>query len=239
LDDSKPADRIAAGWPLGPLRPHRPAAEVHLWIADLEASGWPTADGLPTAERERAGRILDPESTARWAASHWALRTVLARYLDEEPAMIALEASEIGKPRIAGAPARLEFNLSHSGARALIAVSDRRKVGVDIERIKPGRDFLALAERSFEPAAVEAVRAAAPLRRSSAFYNAWVHHEALAKCDGGGLSGRVGRLPLVSESVDVGSGYAAAVAIGATTFPPLHKWSIQPPRAESVANLQS
>lgn len=239
MDDPRPADRIAsAGWPAGPPRPPEPTGGVHLWIAALEATEWPAPDGLPSAERRRAGRILRPESAARWAGSRWALRTVLARYLDEEPAAIALGVSELGKPRLDGNPVRLEFNLSHSGALALIAVASGREVGVDVEKTEPGRDFVALAERSFDPAAAEAVRAAAPEQRSGVFYAAWARHEALAKCDGGGLAGRSRELRMATAAVDVGAGYAAALAVAAAAVPPLHKWSIEPPAPAPVANLQ-
>lgn len=239
MDDPRPADRIAgAGWPAGPARAPHPGAEVHLWIAALEATGWPAPDGLPSAERRRAGRILRPGSGARWAASRWALRTVLGRYLDEEPALIAIEADELGKPRLAADPVRLRFNLSHSGARALIAVAAGCEVGVDIERATPGRDFVALAERSFEPDVVETVREASPERRPGVFYAAWARHEALAKCDGGGLAGRSRELRMATTAVDVGAGYAAALAVAAAAVPALHKWSIEPPAPASVANLQ-
>ena len=239
MDASRPADPIAsAGWPPGPSRPPLPGADVHLWIANLDCASWPSATALPSPERERAGRVLDPEAGARWAASRWALRAVLGRYLDQEPTRIGLAADERGKPRLAADPARLEFNLSHSGARALIAVAVGREVGVDIERVKPGRDFVALAERSFEAAVVEAVRAAPPARRAAVFYAAWVRHEALAKCDGGGLGGGSRWLPMTSVAIEVGCGYAAALAVPGAETPRLHEWSIQPPRAESGANLR-
>lgn len=190
------------------------------------------------AERERAEGILDPAAARRWSGARWALRTVLGRYLDERPGEIALADGERGKPRLGEDPGRLEFNLSHSGELALIAVAAGREVGVDIEATRVRRDYLALAERSFDPEAAEAVRAAPPSLRQSAFYAAWTRHEALAKCDGGGL-GEPGRdLEMASAELDVGPGYAAALAIAGGSVPRLRKWSIVVPQAESVANLQ-
>ncbi len=215
-------------WPVGPSRPPAPSTEVHVWLAELDAPGWPGVEGLPSLERRRAAGFLRPGLATRWSASRWALRTILGRYLDERPAAIDLLASEHGKLRLAEEPGRLEFNLSHSGELALIAVCVGRQVGVDIEAINPGRDFLALAERSFEPDVVEAIRAAPAERRAGAFYAAWTRHEALAKCDGGGLAGRVRTQRMATALLDPGPGYTAALAVAAARMPPLDRWSIEP-----------
>lgn len=230
MDDSGAADQLAiATWPDGPARPPRPSAAVDLWIADLQGPDWPPVERLPEAERERAAAILRPDAAARWSASRWALRTVLGRYLGEEPAEVALATGEHGKPRLAEAAERLSFNLSHSAGLALIAVTAGREVGVDVERVQPRRDFLALAERSLDPGAVAAVRDAAPAERAGAFYAAWVEHEARAKCDGGGLGARRRETVMATAAVEVGPGYAAALAVAAAALPRLHEWSIGPP----------
>lgn len=232
MDHSRPTDRLAlADWPAGPARPTLPSAAVDLWIADLEAGGWPPPDRLPDGERERAAAILRPDAAARWSASRWALRAVLGRYLGEDPAGIALATAERDKPLLADAPERLSFNLSHSAGVALIAVTAGREVGVDIEQVQPRRDYLALAERILDPAAVAAVRDAAPAKRADAFYAAWVLHEAEAKCDGGGLGGGPREGVTAAAAIEVGPGYAAALAVAAVTVPRLHEWSIGPPRA--------
>jgi 4'-phosphopantetheinyl transferase len=232
LDDPRAANHPAiAAWPDGPARPARPRAAVDLWIADLQAPDWPAAARLPGVERERAAAILRPDAATRWSASRWALRTVLGRYLGEDPAEIALARGERDKPRLADAAERLSFNLSHSAGLALIAVTAGREVGVDIERARPRRDFLALAERRLDPAAVAAVRDAAPTERASAFYAAWVLHEAQAKCDGGGLGARRREAVMAATAVTVGSGYAAALAVTSSALPRLHQWSIAPPLA--------
>ncbi len=182
--------------------------------------------------------MLRPEHARRWVAARWALRSVLARYLDTDPAAIALATAARGKPRLAADPERLRFNLSHSAGMALIAVAVGPEVGVDVELIKPGRDFLTLAERSLEPDAVEPIRAASAEHRTGAFYAAWTRHEALAKCDGGGLAGRRGDQPLATAPLDPGPRYAAALAVATARMPSLDKWSIGPPGAESVDTLQ-
>jgi 4'-phosphopantetheinyl transferase len=139
------------------------------------------------------------------------LRGVLSVYLGDAAAGMKIVRSEHGKPRLA--QGGLEFNLSHSGEVALIAVSQTRPVGVDVERLKPGRDFLALAERAFSPDDVMRVREAAPDERAAVFYKHWVRHEARLKCLGVGLSGSAQAAPVEVQDLDVGPGYAAAVAV--------------------------
>ncbi len=174
---------------------------------------------LDGGELARARRLRSGVASKRWATSRWALREVLSRYLDEDPAAIALGRGEHGKPELASEPARLEFNLSHSGELALVAVSRGRPVGVDVERIAPRRDLLALAQRSLDSDAIRTVRAAGEGQRAAAFYAAWTRHEARVKCGGGGFGGPPPTAPLAVTQLDVGAGYAAATAVPGETAP--------------------
>ena len=148
-----------------------------------------------------------------------ALREVLARYLDEEPAGIELRRGEHGKPAPVDPSSPLRFNLSHSGDLALVAVTHGREVGVDLERIERGRDAMRLAERALDPAAVAAVRAAPPNERAAAFHQAWARREAIAKCLGTGLGAPLPSAPVAVTELDVGAEYAAALAVSGNETP--------------------
>jgi 4'-phosphopantetheinyl transferase len=178
------------------------AGEAHLWRAELERPGRP--------------------------AFAWALRHALSRYLGREPAAIELTAGEHGKPRLAGE--ELQFNLSHSGAMALIAVCER-EVGVDVELVKPGRDLIGLAERAFAPADAAVVRGAVEAERAATFYRLWARHEARLKCLGTGLGSPLppDPPPMAVETLEVGPGYAGAVAAMGGEPLPLRCWTFDPP----------
>jgi 4'-phosphopantetheinyl transferase len=201
---------------------------VHIWRAALDEAGWPGAERLPPAERERAASFLRGGACRRWVAARWALRRVLAEYLDEPAAEIELEQGENGKPRLRDGDG-IEFNLSHSGDLALVAVTEGCEVGVDVETLAPGRDFVALAERAFGPEEAAAVRDASPSQRAGVFYTAWVRHEARLKCFGHGFAEMRQRFStsagescgLAVESIDVAPGYAAAVAVAAAEVGPI------------------
>lgn len=189
---------------------------VHIWRAALDEAGWPPPGRLPAEERERAGQVLRPQAARRWVASRWALRRVLASYLGQPAVEIELEESERGKPRLRTGGG-IEFSLSHSNAIALVAVSEGREVGVDVELIDPERDLCALAERALSREDAAAVRAADAPARPAAFYAAWTRHEARLKCLGTGLVST----SLAVESFDVAPGYAAAVAVAAPAVGPI------------------
>lgn len=183
---------------------------------------------LVAASAGVAAGLRGAEAAGRWVAARWALRGVLGRYLGEPPEAIALEAGEHGKPHLADAPERLRFNLSHSGSRALVAVCRDREVGVDIERIEPRRDLLALAERSLDPAAAARVRDAAPADRTDVFYAAWAAHEARLKCLGTGLGTPAGDDPVAVTAISLGADYAAALALGGGGVPTPRFYSLPP-----------
>ena len=164
----------------------------------------------------------------RWVAARWALRGVLARYLDEDPAAIELALGENGKPRLADPSATLRFNLSHSGGLAAVAVSDELEVGVDIERVKPRRNLLRLARRVLSADEAAAVEARAPEERLAAFHVAWTRREAVAKCFGVGLAAPPPDSPVAVSQLDLAPAYAAAIAVAGDTVPPLHGFDLSP-----------
>jgi 4'-phosphopantetheinyl transferase len=204
-----------------------PAAGIHVWQAQLDSEGWPCVDRLPVGERERAMRMHSPDVRRRWVAARWALRTVLGRYLEQDPAGVELRLAEQGKPVLAAPSARLRFNLSHSADLALVAIAWEREVGVDVERIAPRRDLAALTRRALGPAEAEAVEALPPEDRLDAFHAAWTRREAVAKCLGTGLWAQPGPGDETTvTNLDAGPGFAAAVAVSGADLPPLRRFVI-------------
>ncbi|HKV50587.1 MAG TPA: 4'-phosphopantetheinyl transferase superfamily protein [Gemmatimonadaceae bacterium] len=90
-----------------------------------------------------------------------------------------------GKPMLANTA--LHFNMSRSEDVALIAVSERGAVGVDVERLRPMPDATDLARAYFAGPAREAIAAASLDARDKVFLMQWTRLEAIVKADGGGL----------------------------------------------------
>jgi hypothetical protein len=72
------------------------------------------------------------------------------------------------------------------------------------------------------------VRDAAPADQAAVFYAAWVRREALVKCLGGGLANPPPRDTVAVAPLDVGEGYAAAIAVAGPAMPPQRRYSIAP-----------
>jgi 4'-phosphopantetheinyl transferase len=148
-------------------------------------------------------------------AARAALGQILAAVLGVE-APPALTREDGGKPRLASDPERLSFNLSHSGALALVAVAPGGvEVGVDLERLRPRRDLRRLAARWLPAEEAEAVGASSDEDLERVFYAAWTRYEARVKCLGTGLAGPDPGPEVEAWPVEIDDGYAAAVALAA------------------------
>ena len=165
--------------------------EVDVWRVELDQPPGVVAElraRLGTDERTRAGRLVAARERARFVVAHAALRQVLSEYGGTPPAAIRFERARHGKPYVAGGP---RFNLSHSGGRALIAVSERRELGVDLERVCAKRDLLGLAGRYFAPGERAVLEALPHEERLRAFYRCWTRKETYMKATGAGLAMRL------------------------------------------------
>lgn len=145
---------------------------------------------LDATERERAARFRFDLHRDRFIAAHAALRAILGAALGIPAAAVVLRTGPSGKPALDGAQATsgLHFNLSHSGEHALVALSEGREVGVDIEEYdaKDGRALDVLTQFSLqEQQALQALHGPARVR---AFYRCWVRKEALLKAAGTGIA---------------------------------------------------
>jgi len=195
-----------SGWPQGRLAP----GELHVWRADLDRP----IDLAPlgAAERERAARFSSERQRLRWSRSRAILRWLLGGYLDREPDTVEFRGGRNAKPAVAEGGG-LEFNLSHSGALAVVAATIGNAVGVDIERDREVRDPLAIARRVLGPDQVERLQALPGAERRREFLRSWVRYEAALKCRGDRLGATSKQDALHLIDLDPGPGAAAAVAL--------------------------
>ena len=165
-----------------------PEKAVHVWLVECESVRAAVEPWLRPVERRRAQEFNDAASGLRYAAVRGALRAVLARYEGAAAAGIRIRCEPGGKPRLkAAGDTAPEFNVSHSGAYGLVALSRGGPVGVDIELIKEHRPLLKLARRFFAPDEAAAIEAMDSAGRRAAFYRVWTRKEALVKALGTGL----------------------------------------------------
>jgi 4'-phosphopantetheinyl transferase len=147
---------------------------------------------LSDAERERAQRLASPIEQRRFMVAHAALRSILGKLCGVRAALLGFDAEPAGRPYLAlpGRPPPLDFNLSHSGEWALVAVAPPEwRVGVDVELIRPDLDYLTIARRLYQPTEVERLLRADPVQRRAEYFQFWSAKEAYVKAIGIGLPG--------------------------------------------------
>jgi 4'-phosphopantetheinyl transferase len=169
-------------------------------IADLELL-------LDDDERTRACALLDPVHRRRFIASHGVVRVILGHRLGAPPASLRWQYGPNGKPELAGTGPRV--SLSRSGGLAALALADRRRVGVDIQHIRPGLAATRMAARFYPPAEARFVTAGGgPAGQADRFTRLWARKEACLKVTGG-------RLMAGLQQVVLGAGLAGGDQDGA------------------------
>src|SRR3954452_22562898 len=159
-----------------------PAAdEVHVWSVDLGRPAVHLAGVLSEDELLRAAAYKVEGGRRRFVATRAALRTLLGRYLDEDPATLRFGTSGNGKPRL-DPSSSLQFNVSHSGNVGLIAIAAEMHVGIDVEQIKRRERQDGIARRVFTQAERDAIDG------DDDFFRHWVAKEAFVKATGRGIS---------------------------------------------------
>lgn len=191
---------------------------VEVWRVDLDAG--PVGVRPLEEELERAQRLRDEVGRHRFLASRAWLRLVLGRPLGLDHDEMRFTYGERGKPSVVGG-GDVRFSLSRSGRVGLIAVTRGREVGVDVERTRSEVSHEAIARQLFAPAESADLDRLTGAARTDAFFSLWTRKEAVVKARGAGLGdgldGFDARADTVADrwsvrSLDVGPGYAAAVA---------------------------
>jgi 4'-phosphopantetheinyl transferase len=167
--------------------------EVHVWRVALDPlSPWVERFEavLSPVERARAGRYRQARDRARFLVGRGWLRTLLGRYIGDDPGRLEFRYGPQGKPELAS-PAGvspLRFNLAHSQDLALLAVAQGRQVGIDLEAIRPMAGADQIITRFFSPRERAAYLSLPEPERLDTFFRAWTRKEAYLKATGMGLA---------------------------------------------------
>lgn len=151
---------------------------------------------LTVSEQQSAGRLVSQPARQSYIVSHYALRVLLARALGCALSDVEYQATAQGKPELVSGG--VQFNLSHSGDRALVAISRAGAVGVDVEHCRSRARLLQLAGRFFAADEVTYVQSARD--STHAFYQIWTAKEAYLKALGVGLAGGLDRFSVVDDA---------------------------------------
>lgn len=134
-------------------------------------------------ELARAAKFLKPDDAESFILCRGLLRRILADCLDAEPSSLCFSRNAQGKPFLENS--ELEFNVSHSRDRLLVAVTAGRAVGVDIEFRRSGLRMESIAKRWFSPE--EQTFFQGLENPEKGFFEIWAKKEAYVKALGMGI----------------------------------------------------
>lgn len=126
---------LAHGAALRGMQPLPAPEGVNIWRLRINPLCDQLSDllsGLSSSEQERCLAYYRAGDRLRYAVCRVVLRRLLAARLGCQPAAVQIIFNPHGKPQLPPG-AGLHFNLSHSGRYALLAISERGPVGVDVE----------------------------------------------------------------------------------------------------------
>jgi 4'-phosphopantetheinyl transferase len=189
----KAVDETELSWRSGSGPDSLSTSEVHLWLVSLEQTHeriQAFREVLSAGERLKGKRLHFERDRDAFCICRGYLRTLLGRYGGLAPERVRLTRGTYGKPALDPRihPKDIEFNVSHSGRWALIALAKGRRLGVDIQKIDAAVDRDLIAQRFFSTQENESIRAFPEEMRTAAFYACWTRKEAAVKALGGSIT---------------------------------------------------
>ncbi|MEM8963538.1 MAG: 4'-phosphopantetheinyl transferase superfamily protein [Acidobacteriota bacterium] len=175
--------------PLPRSTPRLDAGALHLWTVPLDPPDPVVArlrGLLNPDEIRRADRFRFDRDRRRFTVGRAILRRLLGVYLGRSPTSLRFDYGEKGKPYLADVA--LEFNLSNSDELALVGITHDRVLGVDVEKLRPLDDAMAIAERFFSRNESAKLGTVEEPRVPDVFFRCWTRKEAYIKAVGDGLS---------------------------------------------------
>jgi 4'-phosphopantetheinyl transferase len=200
---------------------------VELWLLKMNLqTPVPHSDLFLLSEDEHAyaSRFRRHEDQVRYVATRAALRRILASRLKLPPDVLRFVTNRHGKPSLQD-DAGIEFNVSHAGCFALIALSTSGQVGVDIEYRDRGIDAKSLGAYVFSPLERES-----GLITDEDFIERWVVKESVLKALGEGISEH-----LQTISILPGKGKCYRIEHDRPEWAGIQAWSIEAPDGYAAA----
>ena len=165
---------------------------VEVWTIDLDR---------PPHDVERCARLLDareladacarvrPQDRGRLIVARAARRHLLARRLDVDPAELTYVVDRWGRPTLDPRHgSALRFSSARSGHRAVVATTDARSVGIDLELLRPVPEAATIASAWFDRATCEQLATDPVAGDHRGFLFRWTALEAALKATGRGLA---------------------------------------------------
>ena len=176
--------------------------EVTIWwsnLSETQANFGLQANLLSDEDLLRAGRMSNSNVRDRWITGRATLRSILSVYLGIPERAISIAYEALGKPQVKNR-GTFRFNLSHSADLAALAVTWKKRVGIDILRIRDNININDLAPWTFAENDLNAWRRLPEDEQRLSFLRSWVRKEAYLKGQGFGLTHSMRDLQVIESS---------------------------------------
>lgn len=144
------------------------------------------ASVLSPAERDRAESFRFRADALRWISYRSSMRAILGECLGLPPAEVPILISETGKPLLDVPHQNLHFSLSHTNHLAILALSNKGPVGVDLESLDRAADLLECETAFCHPLEIAALPKETNARQDR-LLQLWTMKEAVLKAVGTGF----------------------------------------------------
>jgi len=166
---------------------------IDVWLCDLKQLSGEINNFysiLSEDERERADKFKVEDKRQQYIITRGVLRQRLGLVTNIKPEDFMFKILEHGKPVLANnyQCADITFNVSHSYDLALIAISQKHHLGIDIEKINHESKHDQLVTRFFSKAEQTEFQTIAEANKARAFCACWTRKEAFIKAIGDGVS---------------------------------------------------
>lgn len=141
---------------------------------------------LSVDEKNKAMSFLTKERQKKYIRIRATLKKILASYLNIAVKNIVIKTGEFGKPLLESG--LLYFNLSHTGNRLIVVVSNLGNVGIDLELKKERKNQTALVDKCFSATEIWYWNTLSEADKTYMFYRFWVRKEAFVKAVGRGIA---------------------------------------------------
>ena len=197
---------------------------VHVWTWNANPADCPAKNLmslLSCEEQERAASFHSLDHRTYYSVAHISMRLLLSRYLQQPPDEIRYKHDQLGKPRavLENDDHSIQFNLSHTGAYGMLAVSNGYDVGIDAELMRPiTRE---IATTCFSPYELRQLGGLRGHQWLEGFYRCWTCKEAVLKAEGVGLT-----IPLDSFDIEFTAGHRPTIIACRVPERPRMHWQL-------------
>ena len=179
-----------------------PPHVIDIWQISLDALITDQHSLILTLDKEERERYQKRQNKLQssYLLSHAACRQILAHYLNLAAGEIKYKKNQHGKPLL-DHKTPLNFNMSHSRDKAIVAVTNHSTIGVDIEFSDKNTGWEKIVPRYFHPDEINYLFAQPKDRQKQTFFQIWTRKEAYIKAIGTGFATALASFSVIDKEI--------------------------------------